>query len=162
MNQRTQLAGLLVWLLITAVAAALGSLASLDAAAFYQSLMRPDWSPPASVFGPVWTTLYVLMAIAAWLVWRERARVRVQPALTLYVAQLGVNALWSWLFFVWHRGLAAFADIVLLWILLVATLVAFWRVRRLAAALLLPYWLWVTFAALLNVRVWQLNRALLS
>ena len=162
MNRRTQLAGLLVWLLITAVAAALGSLASLDAAAYYQSLMRPDWSPPASVFGPVWTTLFVLMAIAAWLVWRERARVRVQPALTLYVAQLGVNALWSWLFFVWHRGLAAFADIVLLWILLVATLVAFWRVRRVAAALLLPYWLWVTFAALLNLRVWQLNRALLS
>ena len=161
-QQCPPLMGLLIWLLVTAVAAALGSIASIDAAAFYSSLMRPDWAPPAWLFGPVWTFLYVLMAISAWLVWRERARSRVQPALTLYSMQLAVNALWSWLFFAWHRGLAALADIVLLWFLIIATLVTFWRVRRIAAALLVPYLLWVTFAALLNLRVWQLNGGVLS
>ena len=157
-----RLSGLLLWLSITALAAALGSIASLDAAEFYRQLMRPDWAPSAGVFGPVWTVLYLLMAIAAWLVWREREARNVVPALTLYVVQLAANALWSWLFFAWHRGLLAFADIVLLWLLIVATLVAFWRARRIAGLLLIPYLLWVTFAALLNLRVWQLNPAMLS
>ncbi len=157
-----RLSGLLLWLSITALAAALGSIASLDAAEFYRQLMRPDWAPSAGVFGPVWTVLYLLMAIAAWLVWREREARNVVPALTLYVVQLAANALWSWLFFAWHRGLLAFADIVLLWLLIVATLVAFWRARRIAGLLLIPYLLWVTFAALLNLRVWQLNLAMLS
>jgi len=156
------LLGFLVWLFVTALAAALGSIASLEAADFYGQLMRPDWAPRAGLFGPVWTALYVLMAIAAWLVWREHGARNVVPALTLYVLQLAANALWSWLFFAWHRGLLAFADIVLLWLLIVATLVAFWRIRRLAGVLLLPYLLWVTFAALLNLRIWQLNRVLLS
>jgi len=157
-----RLPGLLLWLLITALAAALGSIASLDAADFYRQLMRPDWAPRAGVFGPVWTALYVLMAIAAWLVWRERDARNVVPALTLYVLQLAANALWSWLFFAWRKGFLAFADIVLLWLLIVATLVAFWRIRRLAGVLLLPYLLWVTYAALLSLRVWQLNRGALS
>jgi benzodiazapine receptor len=158
----TQAAGLLLWLAITAAAAVLGSIASLQAEDFYRQLQRPDWAPPAWIFGPVWTTLYVLMAIAAWLVWRERRNRSVRPALTLYVLQLGCNALWSWLFFAWHRGLLAFADIVVLWCLILATLIAFWRVRRLAGMLLVPYLVWVSFAALLNLRVWQLNPGLLG
>ena len=157
-----QAVGLLVWLLITAAAATLGSIASLQAGEFYSQLMRPDWAPPSGLFSPVWTTLYILMALAAWLVWRERGATSVRPALTLYVVQLAANALWSWLFFAWHRGSLAFAEIVVLWILIVATLVAFWRVRRLAGVLLIPYLLWVSFAALLNLRIWQLNPALLS
>jgi len=136
--------------------------ATLDAGAFYAQLARPSWAPPASLFGPVWTLLYALMAVAAWLVWRAggwRAR---RPALTLFVAQLALNALWSWLFFAWHQGGLALADIVLLWTLVVATLIAFWQASPLAAALLVPYQLWVGFAAALNYSVWRLNPGLLG
>ena len=161
-SKTKQALGFGLWLLITAAAAALGSKGSMQAADFYRSLMRPDWGPSASVFGPVWGVLYLLMAIAAWLVWRERATKSVAVALTLFLAQLAVNALWSWIFFAWHRGLLALADITVLWILIVATLVAFWRIRRLAGVILIPYLLWVTFAALLNLRIWQLNPVSLS
>ena len=82
--------------------------------------------------------------------------------LTLFVAQLAVNALWSWLFFAWHRGAGAFADIVLLWLLIVATVIGFWRVRALAGVLLLPYLAWVSFASALNFAVWQLNPQVLG
>ena len=157
-----QTLGLLIWLLITAAAAALGSIASVQAAEFYRQLMRPDWAPPGWLFGPVWALLYVLMAVAAWLVWREREAKATRLALSLYVVQLAANALWSWLFFAWHRGLLAFADIVLLWTLILATLVTFWRIRPLAGALLIPYLLWVSFATALNLRIWQLNASLLS
>ncbi|RPI46494.1 MAG: tryptophan-rich sensory protein [Betaproteobacteria bacterium] len=157
-----QILGFLLWLTITAAAAALGSLASLQASEFYRELMRPDWAPAPGLFGPVWTLLYLSMALAAWLVWRERGARDTRLALSLFLAQLVANALWSWLFFAWHLGLAALADIVLLWILIVATLVAFWWIRRLAGVVLIPYLVWVTFAALLNLRVWQLNPGLLS
>jgi len=101
------------------------------------------------------------MAVAAWLVWREREAKATRLALSLYVVQLAANALWSWLFFAWHRGFLAFADIVLLWTLILATLVTFWRIRPLAGALLIPYLLWVSFATALNLRIWQLNASLL-
>src|SRR5689334_17737146 len=96
--------GLVGWLAVTFVAAACGAIASIAAPAFYAQLARPSWAPPAGVFGPVWSTLYLLMAVAAWLVWRERGRRMRGVALGLYVAQLVVNALWSWLFFAWHDG----------------------------------------------------------
>ena len=149
------------WLLLTAAAGALGALASIDARDFYASLERPGWAPPAGVFGPVWTLLYLLMAVAAWLVWRERGFARARGALGLFIVQLGANALWSWLFFAWHRGAWAFADILVLLVLIVATLVAFWRIRKVAAVLLIPYLLWVMFATALNYSVWQLNPRLL-
>jgi tryptophan-rich sensory protein len=117
---------------------------------------------PAAVFGPVWTVLYALMGVAAWLVWRERAAPGRRRALVLFVAQLAVNALWSWLFFAWHRGGLAFADIALLIVLVAATIAAFWRIRTLAGALLLPYLGWILFAAGLAYRVWQDNPALLG
>ena len=161
-SKANQVLGFVVWLLITAAAAALGSIASVQAAEFYRQLMRPDWAPPGWLFGPVWALLYVLMAVAAWLVWREREAKATRLALSLYVVQLAANALWSWLFFAWHRGLLAFADIVLLWTLILATLVTFWRIRPLAGALLIPYLLWVSFATALNLRIWQLNPSLLS
>ena len=82
--------------------------------------------------------------------------------LPLFLVQLAVNALWSWLFFAWHRGALAFADIVLLWLLIIATLASFWRVRPLAGAFLIPYLLWVSFAAALNFSVWQLNPQVLG
>lgn len=151
-------AGLLGWLLVTFVAAGIGSIASIRAGEFYGQLSRPDWAPPAEVFGPVWTLLYLLMAVAAWLVWRKAGSfAAARPALVLYLVQLAANALWSWLFFGWHLGGLAFAELALLWLLIGATLLAFWRIRPLAAALLLPYWAWVAFAGFLNYTVWQLN-----
>jgi len=100
-----------------------------------------------------------LIGIAAWLVWRAHGLRRARIALIVFVIQLAANALWSWLFFAWRQGGLAFADIVLLWLLIVATIVAFSRLQRLAAALLLPYLAWVSFAALLNFSIWQLNAA---
>lgn len=149
------------WVLVTAAAGALGALASIEARDFYAALSRPAWAPPAGVFGPVWTLLYMSMAVAAWLVWRERGFTRARGALGLFLLQLGANALWSWLFFAWHRGGLAFADIVLLLGLIVATVIAFARIRRAAAWLLVPYLAWVCFATALNWSVWQRNPALL-
>jgi tryptophan-rich sensory protein len=157
-----QAVGLLGWLLASSLAAALGAIASIRAGAFYAQLARPDWAPPAEVFGPVWTVLYALMAIAAWLVWRVAGFRAARTPLVLFLVQLVVNASWSWLFFAWHLGGAALADILLLWVLVVATLVAFWRVRPVAGALLVPYLLWISFAMALNWSVWQLNPQLLG
>lgn len=114
------------------------------------------------MFGPVWTALYTSMAIASWLVWREGGYNNARPALNLFLAQLALNALWSWLFFAWQLGAAAFVDILLLWVLLVATLVAFWRARPIAGLLLVPYLLWVSFAAGLNYTVWRMNPEMLG
>lgn len=160
-STRAQLIGLVAWLAITFVASAVGAIASMDAPDFYAQLAKPAWAPPASVFGPVWTVLYALMAIAAWLVWRERPAQRVDGALGLYLMQLVANALWSWLFFGWRLGAPAFAEVLLLLALIIATAAAFWRIRRLAAWLLLPYIAWVGFASALTWAVWQRNPGLL-
>jgi tryptophan-rich sensory protein len=154
--------GLLGWFLLTFTAAAIGALASANAGAFYSELSRPSWAPPGWIFGPVWSALYALMAIAAWRVWRVRGFTGARSALVLFVAQLAANALWSWLFFVWRQGGLAFAEVLLLWCLIVATLVSFWRISGLAAALLAPYLAWVTFASALTFTVWKLNPGLLS
>ncbi|WP_129649274.1 TspO/MBR family protein [Peristeroidobacter agariperforans] len=156
-SKQAQVGGFIAWLAICFIAAAIGAVASVQAGSFYLSLSRPEWAPPASVFGPVWTALYTLMAIAAWLVWRQGGYSNARAALNLFLAQLALNALWSWLFFAWHLGAAAFVDILLLLTLLIATMLAFWRQRQLAALLLVPYLLWVSFAAVLNYTVWQMN-----
>jgi benzodiazapine receptor len=145
----------------TALVGAAGALASIDAAGFYRLLHRPPWAPPAAVFGPVWTVLYVSMAVAAWMVVRARGWRASRTALILFGVQLLSNALWSWLFFRWHLGAAAFVDVVVLLVLIVATGVAFARLRPLAGLLLLPYLLWVGFATALTFTVWQLNPGLL-
>lgn len=157
-----QLAGLIGWLAVTFAAAAAGGFASADAGDFYQRLMRPAWAPPSWLFAPVWTMLYLLMAVAAWLVWRERGFRQAPITLLLFLIQLGVNALWTWLFFAWHLGAVAFGEILILWALILCTLVAFWRVRSIAGVLLIPYLAWVTFAAALTYAVWQANPALLA
>ena len=156
-----QLLGLAGWALVACVAAAIGSAASIEAGPFYGQLVRPGWAPPAWLFGPVWTALYALMAIAAWLVWRERGLRGARSALTMFLVQLALNALWSWLFFGWQRGGLAFAEVLVLWAAIAATTVAFWRIRPLAGVLMLPYLAWVGFAAVLNWTVWQLNPGLL-
>jgi tryptophan-rich sensory protein len=161
-SRQWQVAALAGWLIVTFAVAAAGAIASADAPDFYGALAKPSWAPPASVFGPVWTVLYALMAFAAWLVWRCGGWAANRRALTLFLAQLVVNALWSWLFFAWRQGAWAFADIVLLWAAIAATVVAFARVQVLAATLLAPYFLWVSFAAALNYSVWKLNPNLLG
>lgn len=161
-SAKRDLPGLVLWFVLCFVAAAIGGAASVQAGSFYMQLLRPEWAPPPGVFGPVWTVLYAMMAVAAWLVWRVGGFRAARAALVLFLIQLAVNALWSWLFFGWHRGALAFADILLLWMLIAATVIAFRRVRPLAAALLVPYWLWVSFAAVLNYAVWQLNPRILG
>lgn len=156
------MAGLAGWLILTFAAAALGGVASGQAGSFYLNLVRPEWAPPGWLFGPVWTALYLMMAIAAWLVWRDHGFLRAGGALTLFVAQLAVNALWTWLFFVWHQGALAFAEILLLWALIAATVIAFWRLHVPAATLLLPYLAWVSFASALTYATWQLNPGILG
>ncbi|RYG86049.1 tryptophan-rich sensory protein [bacterium] len=149
------------FLLATGLTGAVAAIASVRAADFYGQLQRPSWAPPASLFGPVWTVLYLLIGVAGWLAWREHASRARGPALTLYAAQLGLNALWSWLFFAWHLGGLALLDICLMWLVVLATLVQFWRLRPLAGALLVPYLLWISFATALNAAVWRLNPTLL-
>lgn len=162
MIMRKQVFGLVAWLVATFIAAAIGSAASLQAASFYARLARPEWAPPSFVFGPVWTVLYVMMGIAAWLVWRIDGFRAARGALSLFLIQLALNALWSWLFFGWHLGALAFADVLLLWFGVLATLIAFWRLRPPAGWLLVPYLLWVSFAGVLNYSIWQLNLGLLD
>jgi len=154
-----QLLGLLAWLFAAFVAGALGAIASVDAPSFYAQLSKPSWAPPAWVFGPVWSVLYALMGVAAWLVWRSPGSKRV--ALALFGAQLAANALWSWLFFAWHRGALASVEVLVLLALIAATVMAFWRSSRLAALLLVPYLLWVSFASMLTWAIWQGNPSLL-
>jgi benzodiazapine receptor len=157
-----QVDGLAGWLLLAFAAAAIGAIGSAQAGTFYQQLVRPAWAPPAWLFAPVWTALYLLMAIAAWLVWRAHGLRRAGTALGLFLLQLVANAMWSWLFFVWRQGSLAFAEILLLWVLIVATIVSFRRLQAVAAALLLPYLAWVTFASVLTYSMWELNPGVLG
>jgi len=163
LSRPAQAIGFAGWLALCIATSAVGAFASKDAGAFYAALARPVWAPPGWLFGPVWSVLFLMMAVAVWLVWRVQP---VHPsrsvALGLFVAQLAANALWSWLFFAWHLGAAAFAEVLLLWLLIAGTGVAFWRIKPLAGLLLVPYLLWVTFAAALNWALWRANPALLG
>ncbi|MBP6776213.1 MAG: tryptophan-rich sensory protein [Piscinibacter sp.] len=153
--------GLAGWLLASFATGAIGGFASIDAAGFYGNLVQPSWAPPAWLFGPVWSVLFILMGVSAWLVWREHGFRGAGAALKLYAAQLVANALWTWLFFAWQLGAMALAEIALLWLLIAATITMFWRLHRLAAILLAPYLAWVSFAAALNFALWRLNPAVL-
>lgn len=156
-----QALGLGAWLGITGLAAAVAGAGSVTAPAVYARLLLPAWAPPAWIFGTVWTALYALMGISAWLVWRARGFPGASFALLLYLLQLAGNTVWSWLFFHWQLGLLALTDILLLLVLILATLIAFGRIQPLAGWLLLPYLLWVGFAAALNYAIWQLNPEIL-
>ncbi|KGI66361.1 tryptophan-rich sensory protein [Mycolicibacterium rufum] len=139
------------------IASALGGLASATSAEDYQRLQQPSWAPPSWVFGPVWTVLYTMMAVAAWLVWRSGPWSQTRPALTAYGVQLVLNAAWTPLFFgLGWRGIA-FAELSVLWLVLVGTVVLFFRRSAVAGWLLIPYLAWSTFALCLNFAVWQLN-----
>jgi tryptophan-rich sensory protein len=153
--------GLVGWLLLAFTAAAIGAAASINAREFYGQLVRPRWAPPDSVFGPVWTLLYTLMGVSAWLVWKDHRVDAPKAALSMFVVQLAASALWSWLFFAWRLGALAFAEILVLWAMILCTVVLFWARSRVAGALLLPYLAWVSFATALCFATWRLNPALL-
>lgn len=124
---------------------------------WYATLRKPSWNPPKEVFGPVWTLLYLCMAIAAWLVWRRQGLAGAAIPLAIFAGQLTLNVAWSGLFFALHRPWFAFADILLLWGAILLTMVSFSRVTPLASWLLLPYLVWVTFAAALNLTLAKMN-----
>ena len=154
--------GVALWVGLMAAMAVVGTLATSQAGSFYASLQRPTWAPPAWLFGPVWTAFYILMAGAAVLVHRRlRARPQALAALRLYALALLPNALWSWTFFRWHWGAAALAVIATLWLPLLATTLAFRRVRPASAALMVPVLLWVGFAGALNLALLRLNPGML-
>jgi translocator protein len=141
------------FLLICFAASAAGGLATYpNIGNWYASLHKPDWTPPQYLFGPVWTVLYATMAVSAWLVW-DRLHGGAFPALKLFAYQLALNVLWSILFFGLQNPDAAAAEVIIFWLVLSATTVAFLRVRRVAGYLMAPYWGWVTFAAALNISI---------
>jgi translocator protein len=150
---------LMVCLLASLSAGAVGGFATARAVtSWYPTLTKPAWTPPAWLFGPVWTVLYVLMGVAAWRVWLHRAEPPAAQALAIFGVQLVLNALWSLLFFGLRAPGLAMAELVLLWLAIAASLGAFWRLEPLAGALLVPYLAWVTFAGALNHAIWWLNR----
>ena len=147
--------GLAVALVLTFSAAFVGSRFPADD--WYAGIRKPAWNPPNWLFGPVWGILYLLMAIAAWLVWRKSGFAGAVLPLGLFVVQLGLNAAWSWIFFGRHQLGLALIEILALWGAILATLMAFWRLNPVSGILLVPYLLWVTFAAVLNLTLWRLN-----
>lgn len=161
-TKQQQIIGLVIWLMVCFAASAIGAVASVQARSFYVVLSQPSWAPPGWLFGPVWTALYTLMAIAAWLVWRQGGFKKNQVALSLFLLQLVLNALWSWLFFAWQMGAASLVNIILLWVLILATLWTFKQTSKWSALLMIPYLLWVGFATALNYAMWQLNPQVLG
>lgn len=154
-SRRRDVLGLAAFVVMCFGVSLLGGRATLPALAhWYPALAKPAWTPPGWVFGPVWTLLYAMMAVAGWLAWREgRARL----GTLLFLLQLALNAAWPWIFFGERRIGWALVCIVALCTLILGTLAAFWRVSRGAAILLVPYLGWVGFAAALNAAIWRLN-----
>jgi len=158
MNVGKAVVSLILWVGISMGAGLIGSLSTATAVpTWYADLRKPNWTPPSWIFGPVWTTLYVMMGVAAWLVWRKSGFVGAKAAMWLFFLQLLCNAAWSLIFFGLRSPGLAFAEILLLWGLILATALAFWRHSPIAGALLLPYLAWVTFATALNLAIWRLN-----
>ena len=143
--------------LLCFLAAGLGSLFTMVSLGnWYAGLAKPSWNPPSWLFGPVWTVLYAMMAVAGWLAWR-RGGSQGQIALRWFAIQLALNVGWSAVFFGLQLPGLAFFEILLLWVTIAATLLTSWRVSRTAGILLAPYLLWVSFAAVLNFAIWRLN-----
>jgi tryptophan-rich sensory protein len=161
MPEQSKLRSILMLILFVAIcfsAAGIGGLftaTSIDD--WYRNIDKPSWNPPSAIFAPVWTVLYLSMAISAWLVWQYRQRKSVQLPMMVFFIQLLLNAAWSGLFFGLQNPGLAFVEICILWLAILTTTLLFWRVRAIAGAILLPYILWVSFAAVLNYTIWRLN-----
>ncbi len=147
---------LIVSIAVCLGAAGLGSLLTTPALRpWYAGLSKPRWTPPNWLFGPVWTILFIAMAIAAWLIWRKLGLTA--APMRLFLLQLLLNVAWSALFFGLRSPGLAFAEIVILWFAILATSIEFWKAVRVAGWLLLPYLVWVSYAAALNFSIWRLN-----
>ena len=147
--------GLVVSLVICFAVAGLGSLATTpNIPTWYATLNKPSWNPPNWLFGPVWTALYAMMAVAVWLVWKK---VGWNTAVTIFAIQLALNLAWSFIFFGFHQPGLAFLEIVLLWLAIAATVLMFFQVSEVSASLMIPYLLWLSFAAALNFTICRLN-----
>jgi tryptophan-rich sensory protein len=159
MGVRRSVIGLAVFLGLCFGAAWAGSMLTSPALPeWYTGLAKPSWTPSDWVFGPVWSLLYLMMGLAAWLVWRQAGLASAAVPMALFGLQLVLNVAWSGVFFGLRRPGAAFAEIILLWFAILASMSAFWRVTRLAGWLMLPYLLWVGYAASLNLAIWLMNR----
>jgi len=156
---KNNLLKLIIAVVVSEFAGIIGSLFTISAInTWYATLTKPVFNPPAWIFGPVWTTLYFLMGVAAFLIWREGlGRKEVKIALSVFSIQLILNALWSIIFFGLHSLAWAFVDIVALWVSIIYTITVFYNISRLATYLLIPYFLWVSFASYLNYAIWILN-----
>ena len=150
---------LIVSILVCQLVGFFGSLVTLPAIpTWYQTLEKPTFNPPSWVFGPVWTTLFLLMGISAYLIWKKGLKnQKVKIALLIFLVQLGFNFFWSFLFFSLHSPFLALVDIILLWLAILATIISFWKLAKPAAYLLFPYLFWVSFAAVLNYFIYRLN-----
>lgn len=150
---------LMSWLAVCYGVSAVGAAVTMYAVeTWYQGLVKPALSPPDWVFGPVWTVLYGLMALAVWLVWTSEDSVTRRRAIVWFCAQLAANLMWSFVFFGAQRPELGVMDIMVLWALIVATMVFFFKVNRTAGWLMVPYLAWVTFAGYLNWAIWVMNR----
>ncbi len=150
--------GGIISILIAQAAGLLGSLFTMSAiSGWYDTLVKPNFTPPSYLFAPVWAILYTLMGIAAYRVWEVRWSRGARPALILYAVQLIVNVLWSYVFFGLHNILAGLGVIILLWLFIFATMVMFYRVDTPAGWLMVPYIVWVSFATALNYALWMAN-----
>jgi tryptophan-rich sensory protein len=152
---------LTVWIVGTSLAAISGAVTAKEAARFYGLLEKPKWAPPAWLFGPAWTVLYIVMAVAAWRIWREHGFDGARGELILYFIQLLLNAAWSWFFFVKHTGLGATIEVSFMLTAVFATMTAFALRDPIAGLLFVPYAMWVSFATALTVSVWRRNPTLL-
>ncbi len=149
---------LVLFLLLSLAAGAIGrAVVPPTFATWYPSLNKPSWTPGAQVFAVVWTSLFVLMGVSAWLVWRAAGMYRAEVPLLLFCIQLAFNAAWTWIFFGLHRLGLALLENIALWILVIITTVSFWRIRRSAGVLMLPYVGWLVFAIVLNGTIWWMN-----
>lgn len=158
MTKQARWAGLVVFIIVCLGAGGLGAIATTpEIEGWYKGIEKPAWNPPDAVFGPVWTTLFVMMAVAAWMVWKADGFKAAAVPLSLFAVQLLLNVAWSWIFFGMHQPGWALFEIVILWLAIAATTVAFFRRSKLAGVLMLPYLAWVSFASVLNFAIWRLN-----
>jgi tryptophan-rich sensory protein len=156
--QWTRWIGLVLFVLVCLGAGGLGAVATTpEIDGWYRTIVKPEWNPPDWVFGPVWTTLFILMGISGWLVWKPERFRGVPIPLALFASQLALNVAWSWIFFGMHQIGWAVVEILILWLAILATTVAFFRRSKAAGWLLVPYLGWVSFASILNFTIWRLN-----